>query len=544
MGMVTQTEVGGTVTPGGPKERWRRWTRSPRFWLVVAVCVVLVGLNLGDLIVPLDRDEGAFLAIAQLVLHGRVPYRDVFDQKAPGIYYLLAGALALTRGAMPMTQLYVARLLVVVANLATALGLVSLGRSWRRPRVGLLAAALWLFVAPLYGGAQLFTEPFAIPFMVWSLAVAARMGGIRRAFSAGLLLALGTLFKQTAILALPGVVVLLYAHHEGGDTSPHATSRPESTIARWGSRMTGGSCSRASVAALVAGLLLPWALVCAAFALTGGLGSLLDQVVVSNLTRYPSDPVGDRFALLLSGFFESPLLWLAALWVVGYVLYRRLIVRRKAASTLGSVGVAVALTGGLSLLPLLAHVYLHYLLPALPFAALLTALACSAALARRRVRRPNDGRRTQPLRRMLSVGVIGVLGAISLAVPLLTAATLPHKQAALMDQLHAEQLIARYTGPQDRLLVLPAQPEYYFLIGRDAVTPYVYLLPVNATSHQLDTLRDQLRAGAFAVVAWQQERDHLDQQPGFPALYATLQAHYHVMAVDPTTHLQIYIRNT
>ena len=40
--------------------------------------------------VPLERDEGEYAYIAQRWLRGKVPYRDAFDQKPPGVFVAYA----------------------------------------------------------------------------------------------------------------------------------------------------------------------------------------------------------------------------------------------------------------------------------------------------------------------------------------------------------------------------------------------------------------------------------------------------------------------
>ncbi len=45
-----------------------------------------MGLNFLFFTEPFDRDEGAYATVAQGILHGSLPYRDLFDHKAPAIY--------------------------------------------------------------------------------------------------------------------------------------------------------------------------------------------------------------------------------------------------------------------------------------------------------------------------------------------------------------------------------------------------------------------------------------------------------------------------
>src|SRR6185369_17929219 len=45
-----------------------------------------------------SRDYGIFVYIGEQITHGKLPYRDVWDNKPPGIFYLNAVALWIGRG--------------------------------------------------------------------------------------------------------------------------------------------------------------------------------------------------------------------------------------------------------------------------------------------------------------------------------------------------------------------------------------------------------------------------------------------------------------
>jgi hypothetical protein len=87
--------------------------------------------------------------------------------------------------------------------------------------------------------------------------------------------------------------------------------------------------------------------------------------------------------------------------------------------------------------------------------------------------------------------------------------------------------IARETPANARLLIGPAEPEYYFLSGRSPSAPYLYLLPVNKTIFPPSEIADVVRAGGFDVVAWwippaQPDAPHTDD-PVLTALRQTYQ---------------------
>lgn len=60
-------------------------------WLAITIVYILIRINLVN--IPLDRDEGAFGYIGQVILDNGLPYRDAFDHKPPVVFYLNALAL-------------------------------------------------------------------------------------------------------------------------------------------------------------------------------------------------------------------------------------------------------------------------------------------------------------------------------------------------------------------------------------------------------------------------------------------------------------------
>src|SRR5262249_14231248 len=139
--------------------------------LLVAVSILAAALML--LYRPFSQIEGGDSAIydyiAQSILRGQVPYRDVVDIKGPAAAYLSAGAIAAGR-VMGLTDVSAIRLLhVLMAGLLASLtyqcGVVYL----RSLLAGLVAAVLPFVAAPiaemLIGG----TQP-KLPLLIFGLA--------------------------------------------------------------------------------------------------------------------------------------------------------------------------------------------------------------------------------------------------------------------------------------------------------------------------------------------------------------------------------------
>ncbi len=523
----------GAVALAGGERSWRRRVRDPRLWMVVIACALVALVSMAGIARPLDRDEGAFLVIAGDISHGRIPYRDVFDQKAPGVYYLLAALLALTSHFSPVQQVLVARAVFAATNLLTAAGLILLGRRWWRLEVGALAALLWLLAAPIYGGDQLFTEPVAVACTVWAVVMAAGGAGSRRAFGAGLLLALGTLFKQPAILALPGLALVLAAASAPGE----AWWRPTRARIR-------------ALIALLAGVLIPWLVVCGLFALAGALGPLIDQVVISNVARYPSDSPTEIVRAMRDSIQAFRALWYVAGVVVaaGAVGAWRWIRSggdgQRRAPSLGVV--TSVLIGALALLPFKSHAYPHYWLQVAPWAALLAALGFAAVVDammngwRVRPQRTTWPAAARPRPLLAWALVVGII-LVTCARALLASAWPPD----LRQQADVGAWIAGYAPPGTRLLVAPAEPEYYYLANHAPSDAFVYLLPINLTPSLLAQISADLHTGRYDVVVWDRDSRVGGDAAYFAELAAlrrTLAERYHVAAAHGT--LQIYVRNT
>jgi len=520
----------GVVALAASERSWRRRVRDPRLWAVAAGCVIIALVSMAGIARPLDRDEGAFLVIAGHILHGRIPYRDVFDQKAPGVYYLLAALLALTSHLSAIQQVLAARAVFAATNLLTAGGLLLLGRRWWRVEVGALAALLWLLAVPIYGGDQLFTEPVAVACTVWAVVVAAGGASPRRAFGAGLLLALGTIFKQTTILALPGLALVLATQ-----SAPAAAWwRPTHTRIR-------------TLLTLLAGVLIPWVVVCGLFALAGALGPMLDQVVISNVARYPSDSLAEIAGAMRDAIQAFRALWYVAgvVVAVGAVGAWRWLRRGDGQRRAPRLGAATCATiGALGLLPFKSHAYPHYWLQVAPWAALLAALGFAVvvdavvdawrASSRQTMLQPAGVRPGILLAWALVLGIILVTCGRSL----LASARPPD----LRQQASVGAWIAGYAPPGARLLVAPAEPEYYYLAENAPADAFVYLLPINLTPALLAQVSADLHAGRYAVVVWDRDSGvggDAAYFAGLAALRRTLAARYHLAAEHGT--LQVYV---
>ena len=231
-------------------------TRQPK-WVTYATAAMLAAVMIAVCIgrirlapMPLERDEGEYAYMGQLLLQGEPPYKEAFNMKLPGTS--MAYAVLMTVFGETQRGIHYGLLLVTVM---TAGFVCMLGRQLVSWATGFLAAACYLilsFMIQLHGTSAN-TEHFVMLFAVAGLWLMLRTLETERLWSlivSGLLLGTAALMKQHgAVFAVVGGLVLLI------DQVQH---RP----LRWG-RLVGG------MGVLVISVVLPLAAVMLWLALAG-----------------------------------------------------------------------------------------------------------------------------------------------------------------------------------------------------------------------------------------------------------------------------------
>jgi 4-amino-4-deoxy-L-arabinose transferase-like glycosyltransferase len=82
------------ITQAGTKAP-RPVRRSAQVVLCTIALALLVAAAVPTLFYPFTRDQGAYAYIADLMMHGGVPYRDAWDLKPPGVYWVYQAAFRL-----------------------------------------------------------------------------------------------------------------------------------------------------------------------------------------------------------------------------------------------------------------------------------------------------------------------------------------------------------------------------------------------------------------------------------------------------------------
>jgi hypothetical protein len=402
------------------------------------------------------EDSGVFFYAAQRLLDGGAPYRDIWDHKPPGVYFVDAIGIALAR----QTGVWLVQLAFLIA--AALIGYRALSREFGAA-AGLVASLAWLVALPrlfLADAAQTsFVEFYALPLQLGVLLLFRLPLTASRALAIGVLGGAALLFKPTliGIVVAVGLVTLVRSR-------------------------------RSAVAPLVliaVGALVPLAIVAAWAAARGVLAEMVDQVVVYNRAYAGFAPLSNRIDAVFSGLRLTLPSGLAVV-AVGAWLYA--IVSRRLGPTL--VAVAVVALPLEIVLSTWGRGYHYYFIPWLPAMAILTAFAAS------------ELQRVAPARlARLALAALVILMSVQPAL-LVSRLALTTADGRIRS---AAAFVAANSRPQDTVLIWGSHAEVLFLADRRSPTRYVYQYAAlstrgYATSARVEEFLADLRRARPALI--------------------------------------------
>lgn len=420
-----------------------------RFWVVSAVILIAIAIRLPVLDLPLERDEGAYATIAQAMLRGAVPYRDLFDHKPPGVFVAYAAAFV-TIGSTP----FAVRLLGCAAAALTCWGLVILGRRRRAPDRGVAAAALYGVASalPSYNGGTTNTEMLLAAPLVWGLA-AAEGNGRWSAAAAGLLLGCTLLLKPTAA----PIVAFALVYNGVIRASDIGWKRAAQWLAMAGS-----------------GTLLPLLVTVGFFAFVGAWPDFVECVLSYNLRYAASASASAGVESIAAGLYDfitgDPLLWM--LVPVGLAIVTFVGPARERAFTWAFVASALLAVG-------VGFLYSHYVQTALP--ALAWTAAAPVSLLRRFPAMARAGYRVAAISGLVLVPVSTALAVNSAYFFGSSAAQrmrYMYGQEPYAEAVDLSRAVGAHSLPGDPVAVIGSEPEIYFLSQRPPASRYLYTYPL------------------------------------------------------------------
>jgi len=396
---------------------------------VVAVPLLVV-LSLAVLVPnhPAGRDpaedSGVFFYAAQRLLDGGAPYRDIWDHKPPGVYFVDAVGIALARE----TGVWLVQAAFLVAAALLGYGALRRGFDGTAAVVGSIA---WLATLPrlfLEYGQTSFAEFYALPLQFAALFLSISPLSRSRALGIGVLGGAAFLLKPTLVGVWIAIVIVTLVHRRREAIAP--------------------------VAAIALGALAPIGVVVAWAAARGVLGEMVDQALVYNSAYAAFAPASLRIESVLSGLRLTLPSGLAILAVGAWVY--AVLARRSAPTLLGVAIVAFPLELVLSTWGRGYHYY---------FIAWLPAMGILAAFAVAELRRVAPSRIAWPALALAVLAMCALPTLLVVRLALTTDAGRAHAAAAY---------VAANTGPDDTVLVWGSHAEVLYLAGRRSPTRYVY----------------------------------------------------------------------
>jgi hypothetical protein len=219
------SEVAGTA----PSEA--RTSLLGRALLALAALFVVVRA-LPILSFPLGRDQGTYLTIGQGLLEGKQLYRDLWDNKPPGIFYLYAGIAKLLGRAMWSAAVVDILLLLLISYFLFRFTEPYLGRAGAA--IAVMVHASWHGEMKYFWIAQ--PETFQVVCVLAGYLLMKRRGRWWKAtsFAAGFVLGYACWLKYNGVAFLPFLLFLPFLDTSGLDKEPPTPGIPYHPLAELG----------------------------------------------------------------------------------------------------------------------------------------------------------------------------------------------------------------------------------------------------------------------------------------------------------------------
>lgn len=427
-------------------------------WFLLALVIAVVAyIRVRLLGVPLERDEGEFAYIADLVMKGGLPYKDVYSMKLPGIFY--AYALILSLFGHSHTAIHFA---LLILNIITTLLVYFLGKRLFDHWTGIIAASCYVIMSlspSVYGISAHATNFVILPALGGILVMLYGIGPGRKKFIflSGLLIGVSILMKQHGLMfAAYGMVYLAYSFYKNRIS--------------W-SLMAG------IFGLFLTGVLLPYGVVNMYFYMSGVFEDFWFYTYsypIKYITMLPITTGLNNLRNNLSEVINSGIV----IWFFAFIGLLALILSKKLRNRRFPV-ISFLVLSFLSVCPGL-YFREHYFILLLPAVSLFAGIGVTTVLTKL----------TQNLKTMPKVLVYTGLLASVLLVPLylkkdyyfyMTPSQISrfiYGAQPFGESLEVARYIEQHSKESDKIMVLGSEPQIYFYSKRRAATGFIYMYPL------------------------------------------------------------------
>jgi hypothetical protein len=426
--------------------------------LLLVVTAITTAIRVHLLSVPLERDEGEYAYIGQLILQGVTPFQEAYNMKMPGIYGIYALVMALLGKSIEGIHAG-----LLIANLATVFLLFLLGRRLFSPLAGCVAGASFatMSLSTSLLGPFAHAEHFVLPPVLLGLLILHDALVSRKRLGillAGVLTGLGFVILQldAPFIAFGLTYVLYFDRIEQGSS--------------W--RSVG-----ARIILFGVGALAPFSLVCLTMLLDGVFGTFwfwTFQYALEYVTR-----VDLRTGFLYLHNTTSEVMkslwvpWTFALIGMLSILGKRLSENTKFFGLTFFVFSFLATCPGF-------YFRQHYFILLLPAIALLCGVGVETFTFM------FVGRCNQKIWWLAAVSLVLMVTlspvlqerTILLKTPIAAVSRLIYSPNPFADSIEIARYIRERSSPDDRIAIVGSEPQIYFYSQRRSASGYLYTYPL------------------------------------------------------------------
>jgi len=302
---------------------------------LLLIAILTIGFIIRGLTIfrAVRGDEGSFLYFGWMIVQGNVLYRDLFNEKSPGVFFTVALIFFLFG-----KNIFVVRILSMFLSILTTLIIFKIGNKISNPLTGLISALLYeLEPITLSYSTMVVTETFMIFFMVLAVYFyipAHEKNSTWHYLLVGILIGLSAIMRQTGIILL--LIVILHRVYS------------RDTVKKW----------LQSIGTLIVGVLISVIPLIVYFLAVNALNDALYDIILYKL----SYSYGFTIFKTLEIFFKQVFLINVILWIVGVggVLFA---LERRKKWDIFLVGWFIA---SLLVVPILKTPWDHYYIQAMP----------------------------------------------------------------------------------------------------------------------------------------------------------------------------------
>jgi hypothetical protein len=430
---------------------------SSKRWLLLSLIilfVVVVRVRLLD--VPLERDEGEYAYMGQLLLQDIPPYSSAYNMKFPGTYLMYASIMSIFGQSIRGIHLG-----FILLNCATVLLLFYLGRRLINDFAAVIASCTYAVLSlssSVYGFAAHATHFVVLPAVGGALLLlnAMEKNKLHLYFLSGVLSGLALLMKQPGIFfAAFGVAYIIYQYFASENARSAKTVILELTL-------------------FITGALSPL-LVTVLWLYSAGVFDKFLFWTIQYAAAYGSQiPFTDAFDFFMDGFFTVAdaflILWIASALGFAVTLFYRDVKRARLFVVLFAIFSFLSICPGFYFRP-------HYFVTLLPAISLLVGILIhffnEKSLAF--LKWPYAGFIGPGIFiAILSVGIASEKEYFFQEDPV-SVSKRAYSPSPFPESLEIAKFIAAGSSRDDRIAVLGSEPQIYFYSKRLSATGHIYM---------------------------------------------------------------------